>query len=114
VWRNLFLIEWEILGAEPLSPERATAAAPGSPGRYVEIEGELVPTDRYLRLDGALDVEAPSMTFSDRRHTIPSAEAVARYREILGSGRRVTVRGELGHDYIHAFSITDESGPLDI
>jgi hypothetical protein len=39
---------------------------------------------------------------------------VARYRSILGTGRRVTGRGEVGHSFLYALSMTDESGPLDL
>lgn len=114
MWKNLGVLEWEILSAEPLSPARATAAAPGPEGRFVEIEGQLVPTDRYPRLDGVLNVSPPSLTLSDLRHTLPPPEAVERYRSILGAGRRVTVRGEMGRSFLRALWIADASGPLDL
>jgi hypothetical protein len=111
---DIGLFEWQLLDAEPLTPEHATAAAPGPRGRYVEIEGLLVPTDDYPRLDGALDISPPSLTFSDGRHALPRGELVERYRSILGSGRRVTVRGEVSRSTLLALSITDASGPLDL
>lgn len=109
------LLDWEISRTEPLAPMRATADAPGEPGRYVEIEGLLVPTDRYPRLDGVLDVSPPSHTRSDRRYTIPDAEAVLRYHSVLGSGRRVTIHGEVGESsLLRALSIMDDNGQFEL
>lgn len=89
---NLGIFTWQLLDAEPLTPERATVDAPGRRGRYIEIEGRLVPTHRYPRLDAVLDVCPPSLlhTFS-----IPEPEVVERIRSCLGAGRHVTIRGEM-------------------
>jgi hypothetical protein len=115
VYGHLLILDWEILASEPLEPERATAPAPGHRGRYVEIEGVLVPTDRYPRLDGVLDVSPPSLTLSEDRHTIPRPEAVARYRSVLGAGRRVTIRGEVADSsFLRGIAIADADGPLDL
>lgn len=107
---HLGLLEWDLLDSEPLVPERATAAAPGPNGRFVEIEGTLAPTDSHPHLDGTLPVYTP--TFS-KTHWL-SPELLARHRSILGSGRRVVVLGEVSHGALYAISIADASGPLDM
>lgn len=107
---HLGLLAWELLDSEPLVPERATAADPGKDGRFVEIEGTLAPTEAHPVLDATLAVFAPSFCKS---HWL-SPELQARYRAILGSGRRVVVRGEIAYGGLHALSIADASGPLDM
>jgi hypothetical protein len=112
---HLGLLDWEILASEPLAPTPATAASPGPRGRYVTIEGFLTPTDRLPVLDGVLSIVPPSHTRSARRHEIPSADEVARYREVLGRGRIVEVRGEVvARDHLLALAIEGYDGAIDL
>ena len=107
------LFDWTLLDAEPLTPERAEPSAPGPKGRYVEVEGLLTASDGHPMLDGVLAVCVPSKTRSPERHTMPTAQQVDRYRSVLGDGRRVTVRGEMGHSALLALSIRDAHGELE-
>lgn len=114
---NLGLVRWQIVSTAPRAPERTTAAAPGAVGRYVEIEGELALALPYLRLDGVLDVEPPSVRRAEFRASgIHDDETIARCRSALGDGRRVVVRGEVRApgNLLSAVTITDASGPLDL
>lgn len=101
----------------PLVPESATAAQPGSMGRWVEIKGTLTTNDHlWPLLEGVLPIVPPSRSVRALRNGPPDEREQAIMRQWIGDGKVVRVVGEVGRkaSILYAHQVQGSAGMLEL